>query len=107
MVTGILTVIYARCWLPERHGAGGRIVVYLSAFALAVAMFSGSVVGLLWVIGPGEQVVTYQGKKMILGKWTWMDTSYSLYEYHGPLVRGARDRDFDWALIEGAVIDAG
>ena len=36
-----------------------------------------------------------------------MDTSYSLYEYHGPLVRGARDRDFDWALIEGAVIDAG
>ena len=61
MVTGILTVIYARCWLPECHGTGGRIVVYLSAFALAVAMFSGSVVGLLWVMGPGEQVVTYQG----------------------------------------------
>lgn len=107
LTTGILTIVYARRWLPERRGAGGRTAVYLSAFALMVAMFSGSVVGLLWVMGPGEQVVTYQGEKMILGKWTWMDTSYSLYEYHGPLVRGAESMDFDWSLVRGAVIDAG
>lgn len=107
LATGILTIVYARRWLPEHHGTGGRIAVYLSAFALAAVMFSGSVVGLLWAMGPGEQVVIYQGEKMILGKWTWMDTSYSLYEYRGPLVRGAKARDFDWVLIREAVIDAG
>ena len=58
-------------------------------------------------MGPGEQVVTYQGQKMILGKWDWRDTTYVLYEYHGPLVRGAGPAVVDFQLIDvkGAVID--
>ena len=46
---------------------------------------------------------------MILGKWVWLDASYELYEYHGPLIRGAEPAmaDWDWSLVEGAVIEAG
>lgn len=88
LVTGILTVVYARRWLPERHPTAGRIVVRLSVLCLASAMFVGSVTGALWCMGPGETVGTYRGRKVVQGKWVWMDTSYNLYEYHGPLVRG-------------------
>lgn len=108
LATGILTIVYARRWLDRREGSAKSVVTGLSAFCLALAMFTGSVTGLLWAMGPGEQVVVYDGQKMILGKWVWMDTSYSLYEYHGPLVRGAAPRvDWDWDLLEGVVIDAG
>lgn len=109
LATGILTIVYAGCWLVQRGGMVKNVVTGLSAFCLASAMFVGTVLGGLWCLGPGEQVVTYAGKKAILGKWTWMDTSYQLYEYHGPLVRGAGPLqvDWDWSLMQGAVIDAG
>ena len=104
LTTGIMTVAYAGRWLSERRKG---IVTGLSAFCLVCAMFLGTILGGLWCAGPGEQVVTYQGRRMILGKWVWLDTSYELYEYHGPLVRGAGPAvpDFDPADVEGAVID--
>ena len=103
--TGILTVAYARRWLGGVKGP----VTALCGFCLAGAMFSCSVLGLLWAMGPGEQVVTYRGQKAILGKWVWMETSYELYAYHGPLVRGAGPLEVDWDpdLVEGAIIDGG
>lgn len=108
LTTGLLTIIYAGGWLAQRGSGTKGVVMGLSAFCLASAMFVGTIMGGLWCLGPGEQVVSYEGQKMILGKWTWMDTSYSLYEYHGPLVRGASPRvDWDWSLLEGAVIEAG
>lgn len=102
LTTGIMTVAYAGRWLSERSKA---VVTVLTAFCLISAMFVGTVMGGLWSMGPGEQVVTYQGRKMILGKWVWMDTSYELYEYHGLLVRGAGSAvvDFDLDDVEGAV----
>ena len=103
LITGIMTVTYAGCWLSERYKGA---VTVLTAFCLASAMFVGTVLGGLWCMGPGEQVVTYQGRKMILGKWAWMGTSYVLYEYHGPLVRsGPAVVDFQLTDVEGAVID--
>lgn len=107
LATGMLTVLYGGRWLPERHKTAGKIVVALSALCLFSAMLVGTVLGGLWCLGPGEQVVTYDGHRMILGKWTWMDTSYELYEYHGPLVRGAGPAVEDFRLIDvrGAVID--
>ena len=103
--TGILTVVYAGRWLGGVKGP----VTALCGFCLAVAMFSCSVMGLLWAAGPGEQVVTYRGQKAVLGKWVWMETSYELYAYHGPLVRGAGPLEADWDpdLVEGAIIDGG
>ena len=102
LTTGIMTVAYARRWLSER---GNGVVTGLSVFCLVSAMFVGTVLGGLWCMGPGEQVVTYQGRKMILGKWVWMDTGYVLYEYHGPLVRsGPAVVDFQLDDVEGAVI---
>lgn len=102
LTTGIMTVAYARRWLSER---GKGVVTGLSVFCLVSAMFVGTVLGGLWCMGPGEQVVTYQGRKMILGKWVWMDTGYVLYEYHGPLVRsGPAVVDFQLDDVEGAVI---
>lgn len=103
LTTGIMTVAYAGRWLSER---GKGVVTGLSVFCLVSAMFVGTVLGGLWCMGPGEQVVTYQGRKMILGKWVWMGTSYELYEYHGPLVRsGPAVVDFQLDDVEGAVID--
>ncbi len=88
LVTGILTVVYAGRWLPERHPTAGRIVVCMSGLCFVSTMFVGSVVGALWCMGPGETVGIYQGRRVVQAKWVWMDTSYNLYEYHGPLVRG-------------------
>ena len=83
--TGILTVVYARRWLGGAKGPA----TWLCGFCLAGAMFSCSVLGLLWSLGPGETVGDYQGRKVVQGRWVWLDTSYALYEYRGPLVRGA------------------
>ena len=101
--TGVMTVVYTGRWLS---GSDKGVVTGLSVFCLASAMFVGTVLGAFWAMGPGEQVVTYQGRKMILGKWVWMDTSYELYEYHGSLVRGAGPAvvDFELTDVEGAVI---
>ena len=101
LVTGTLTVLYGRRWLPERRQGWGRAAVYLSALCLISAMFSGTVMGGLWCLGPGETVGVYQGRKVVQGKWVWLDTSYDLYEYHGPLVRGARP--IAWG--EGPLLD--
>lgn len=106
LATGLLTVIYARRWLRELFPpAKGAVLVGLAGFCLASAMFVGSAAGALWCMGPGEQVVTYAGRKAILGTWTWMERSYELYEYHGPLVRGAGPMLADWdeSLVAGAV----
>jgi len=106
--TGIMTVVYAGRWLAERSGAVKGIVTGLSAACLVSAMVAGTVAGGLWCMGPGEQVVTYRGQKVILGTWTWMERTYDLYEYHGPLVRGASPIvDWDMSLLEGGVIGAG
>ena len=83
--TGILTGVYARRWLDGAKGPA----TWLCGFCLAGAMFSCSVLGLLWSLGPGETVGDYQGRKVVQGRWVWLDTSYALYEYRGPLVRGA------------------
>lgn len=96
--TGIMTVVYAGRWLSERGKGVKGVVMGLSALCLASAMFVGTLWGALWCMGPGEQVVTYQGRRMILGKWTWMGVSYELYEYHGPLVRGAGPAVADFEL---------
>lgn len=107
LVTGTMTVGYAGRWLSERGRAAKSVVTGLSIFCLVSAMLMGTLLGGLWAMGPGEQVVAYRGEKMILGKWIWHDTGYELYEYHGPLVRGAGPVliDWDWREIEGAVVD--
>lgn len=107
LVTGIETVVYAGRWLSERGKAVKSVVTGLSMFCLVSAMLVGTMLGGLWAMGPGEQVVTYKGEKIILSKWIWHDTGYELYDYHGPLVRGAGPVliDWDWQEIVGAVID--
>lgn len=105
---GTLTVLYGRRWLPERHGIWGRVLVGLSALCLVSAMVFGTVIGGLWCLGPGETVGTYQGRKVVQGSFTFMEASYAVYEYHGPLARGARSIAWGEApLLDGAVIDAG
>ncbi len=88
LAAGLLTVRYVgRCPFPmEWLVPAGRA---LGALCLAIAMIFGSVVGLLWAMGPGEQVTTYQGRQVVQGRFSWVgDVHYSVYEYHGPLVRG-------------------
>lgn len=108
LTTGVLTVAYGKRWLPAWRKGWGRAVVYLSVLCMVSAMLFGTVLGGLWCVGPGETVGTYQGRKVVQGAWTWMETSYAVYEYHGPLVRGARSLAWgEVPLLDGAVIDAG
>lgn len=88
LATGTLTVLYAGRWLPERHRMAGKFAVGASALCLASVMLVGTVFGGLWCLGPGERVGTYQGRKVVQGRWMWSEGIYELYEYHGPLVRG-------------------
>lgn len=102
LVTGTLTVLYSRRWLPERHHTAGKVVVCLSGLCLVSAMFVGTIVGGLWCLGPGEQVGTYQGQKVVQGRYSFMEDSYAIFEYHGPLVRGKES--IAWAecpLLDG------
>lgn len=105
LVLGIATVRHFHGWLKENRPKLAAWGMALSLYGLVCVMLFGTVLGGLWAMGPGEQVVTYAGEKAVLGTWTWMDTSYELYEYHGPLVRGAEPMLADWdeTLIEGAV----
>lgn len=107
LITGIMTVGYAGRWLSERGKAVKSAVTGLSVSCLVCAMLVGTLLGGLWAMGPGEQVVAYRGEKMILSNWVWHDTGYKLYEYHGLLVRGAGPVliDWDWQEIEGAVVE--
>lgn len=106
LATGILTVAYGRRWMARRwQPKRAELGMTVTLFCLVSAMFVGTVLGGLWCLGgPGEQVVAYKGQKMILGTWTWMERTCSLYEYHGPLVRGdVPVPDWDESLVEGAV----
>lgn len=102
LLTGVLTVVYAKRWLLKWHRARGRAVVCLSALCLASVMLAGTFLGGLWCVGPGEEVGTYQGRKVVQGRFSWHEVTYDLYEYHGPLVR---ERDsFKWSespLLDG------
>lgn len=88
LAAGVLTVWYVgRCPFPKEWLVPASRT--LGALCLASAMLFGSVVGLLWAMGPGEQVTAYQGRQVVQGRFSWVgNVSYSLYEYHGPLVRG-------------------
>lgn len=109
LVTGILTVAYGKRWMAQRWPPKrAELGMTVTLFCLVSAMFVGTVMGGLWAMGPGEQVVAYKGQKMILGTWTWMEKSYSLYEYRGPLVRGdVPVPDWDPSWLEGAYFDIG
>lgn len=108
LTTGTMTVLYGRRWLLEWRRGWGRAVVSLSGLCLASAMLVGTVLGGAWCLGPGETVGTYQGQRVVQGAWTWMETSYAVYEYHGPLVRGAQSIAWGEApLLDGAVIHGG
>lgn len=102
LVTGTLTVAYGKRWLPEWRKRWGRAMVCLSALCLVSVMLVGTVLGGAWCVGPGEEVGTYQGRKVVQGRFSWHEVTYDLYEYHGPLVRG-RD-SFQWSespLLDG------
>lgn len=109
LATGILTVVYGKRWMVQRwQPKRAELGMTVTLFCLVSAMLVGTVVGGLWAMGPGEQEVAYRGQRMILGTWTWMEKSYSLYEYRGPLVRGdVPVPDWDLSQLEGAYFDAG
>lgn len=91
-----------RTWLLE----GLSIVLWAAGLALGLyclvcVMLCGTIIGGLWAAGPGEEVGFYHGRQVVQGRWTWMETSYNLYEYHGPLVRGVNS--IAWG--EGPLLD--
>lgn len=89
LIAGVLTVRYTPRWLKKYHKKLALLMGTLALCCLILSMFAGTVMGGLWAMCPGEQVGTWQGQTVVQGKWTWLgDTSYELYEYHGPLVRG-------------------
>lgn len=88
LALGILTVRHFHSWLKETLPKLAPWGMALGLYCLVCVMLCGTVLGGLWAIGPGEEVGFYHGRQVVQGRWTWMETSYDLYKYHGPLVRG-------------------
>ena len=93
LAAGVLTVRY----LPRLvRGRRPRLAVWaqaLTLYCLISVMIFGSFLGLFWAAlvqdTGGERVGAYEGQRVVQVTSTWLgDTSYQLYEYHGPLVRG-------------------
>lgn len=102
LTAGVLTVWYTARWASRRWPKGYLWLQALGIGCLLSVMWVGTILGGLWAMGPGEQVGTWHGQRVVQGKWTFMETSYSVYEYHGPLVRG---RELAWGeapLLDGA-----
>lgn len=89
LAVGVVTVQRFYALLRERRTKLASWGMALGLYCLVCVMLSGTVLGGLWAMGPGETVGHYQGRQVVQGEWTWMETSYNLYEYHGPLVRGS------------------
>lgn len=89
LTAGVLTVRYVPRWLEERRPKLALWGMALALYCLISVMGSGTLLGGFWAMGPGEQVGTWQGQTVVQGRWSWLDTSYEVYEYHGSLVRGA------------------
>lgn len=86
--SGVLTVRYVTRWL---NGVQPKLALWgtaLTLYCLICVMGAGTLLGGLWSVGPSEQVGTWQEQTVVQGKWSWMETTYDVYEYHGPLVRG-------------------
>ena len=62
------------------------------AMLVFYALTFGTLVAVLGFVGE-EQVVVYEGQKLLEEEDGWLDTVYDYYEYHGPLFRG-RERLF-------------
>lgn len=101
LALGILTVRRFHDWLKESRPKLAAWGMALGLYCLICVMLSGTVLGGLWAMGPGEEVGFYHGRQVVQGRWTWMETSYNLYEYHGPLVRGVHS--ITWG--EGPLLD--
>lgn len=86
---GILTVRYTMRRLNERRPKLALWGAALALYCLISVMGSGSILGGLWALAPSEEVGTWQGRTVVQCAWTFMGSSYQVYEYHGPLVRGA------------------
>ena len=89
LTAGVLTVRNVPRALREKRAGIRWGVLALSAFCLFMSMWFGTIMGGLWAIGPSEEVGVWQGKKVVQGELGWLDVSYAVYEYHGPLVRGS------------------
>jgi len=88
LTAGVLTVRDVPRVFKQKGAAIRGIARAFAVFCLFMTMWFGTIMGGLWAMGPSEKVGTWQGRKVVQGKWVWMDTSYELYEDHGPLVRG-------------------
>lgn len=96
LALGICAVRYFYKLLRERRPKLAAWGMALGLYCLMCVMLCGTVLGGLWAMGPGETVGFYHGRQMVQGRWTWMETTYHIYEYHGPFVRG--NRSIAWSV---------
>lgn len=103
LTVGVLTVCYAPRAVRQRTAPAKRGGLRaFAAFCLLMSMWYGTIMGGLWAMGPSEEVGTWQGRRVVQGKWVWLDVSYEVYEYHGPLVRGSESLAWgEVPLLEG------
>lgn len=61
-----------------------------AALCLVIAMGVGTIWGGFWIGPATEEIKIYHGEKVVEEKYTWLDLTYTYYEYKGPFVRGDR-----------------
>ena len=66
------------------------VLTVVAAFCLVIVMGAGTIWGGFWIEPSTETIKVYHGKKVVEEKYTWMDLTYTYYEYKGTFVRGDR-----------------
>ena len=88
LAVGVLTAWFIpRAVKPEKSGVGSGLCV-AAAVCLMIVMGFGTIWGGLWISPATEEVTDYRGEKVIAETNSWMDYTTTIYEYHGPFIRG-------------------
>lgn len=90
LASGASIIVYARRWMSRLGGGMRAVMTGLCALCLTSILLSSGFTGLLWTGIHSEQMGTYQGRKVVQDSSTFLERSYAIYEYRGPLVRGGR-----------------
>lgn len=84
-----IALLIAIAWYARKHFSKPWVPLCLKV-GCALTVLAVLTVGTFYLglTGAPEEVGTWQGEKVVMQKFTWMETSYSYYRYNGPFLLG-------------------
>ncbi|MGO5021978.1 hypothetical protein ACTQ4E_02630 [Lawsonibacter sp. LCP25S3_G6] len=84
-----IALLVAIAWYARKHFSKPWVPLCLKV-GCALTVLAVLTVGTFYLglTGAPEEEGTWQGEKIVMRKFTWMETSYSYYRYNGPFLLG-------------------